>query len=268
MKKALLLVAGLFVLKSYAQIDVFFESRSDHALLIGVDQFAQNPEPVTQAVITGLDTGLHQISIVALGPDTLRYEREIRLLEKEKQHYVLQKDFTGEVRLQYRGIIERFPLEAIKIEQQRLLAWERFKNRTLKPKEPQTNRVVKVPAPPEEVIPDALIKKREARKDSLNERALARASEKKEALMYTEAIAAIKQQTFEFEKLQVALRFVNEHNITLVRVKELARLLRFDDSRLQLALQAKKKLAVAEKKELADIFQFEYSRNAYLKSLR
>jgi hypothetical protein len=276
-----------------AQIELLFESKLDYTLLIGIDGFVQNPEPVSEAVITGLDTGLHAIDILAMGKDTLLFNKKIRLLEKDKQHYVLEEDFQGNKNLHYRGFVERFPLKAMKLKQQKLLAYNPFIKEHFLPKHgsptPPKEKVVATNTPPHVAkasnearetakelvqtaskVPESTLAtaaKLQAEKDSLN--LYIRSQKAKVAAnAFPTAVAKIQGQDFEFEKLQTALAYVNAQKISLEEVKELAALLRFDDSRLQLCTLAKKKLSETEKPALADVFQFEYSRNAYLQTLK
>lgn len=273
-----------------AQIDLLFESKLDYSLLIGIDGFIQNPEPVGEAVIMQLDTGLHTLEVLAMGKDTLLFRKEVRLLETDKQRYVLEADFKGNKNLHYRGIVERFPLKAVKIKQQRLLAYNSFikkhflpsgkpmdseKEKTLaatevlpdKAKATETAKALSTDTPAAQSGKVATVASLKAERDSLN--LYARSQQAKLAEnAFDIVIAKIKAQDFEFEKLQAAMSYVNANKIKSAEVIELAGLLRFDDSRLQLCTLAKKKLNEKDKEALSAVFQFEYSKNAYLQSLK
>jgi hypothetical protein len=261
-----------------AQIQLLFETDQPYSFLVGLDGFVQNPEPVNKIVITGIDTGLHQINFIALGAtDTLIYNKQVRLLEKDKQRYLLTIDFSKTPQLQYRGIVEHYPDQALRMKKQKVLEWSTFSEKRFKPK-PKTFVVIEASQDLPTLDSNAVAVQHTKPVDSIIEPIDSSVNiiktETKPTVVIAEKspleqiLVSIKQQDFEFEKLQMALAFVQKNQYTLEDIQTMASLFRFDDSRLQLALQAQEKLPEGKRKQLGEIFDFEYSRTVYLNSIK
>lgn len=258
-----------------AQIEVLFETNQSYTMLIGFDGFMQTPKPVSKAVIAQIAPGEHMLQVIALGKDTISFTKTINLYEKEKQHYILTRDYNGTIQLQYRGIIARFPLEAPIIKQQKLVVWKGIDSKTpiktiaTKNEQPVVKTVVKKDST---IVAIAKIQTSAvaaavtitAKKDSLNKLL----NEPKSNTSFVTIVKMVSNSASEFEKLNALQKYTESNMVSITELSELARLLRFDDSRLQFLLKAKPLVTPEEKIILENVFQFEYTKKAYINTVK
>ncbi len=272
------LAAAMFLYTNgNAQIEVLFETDQPYTMLIGFDGFTQTPKAVSKAVIAQIAPGEHTLQLIALGKDTVVFKKTINLYEKEKQHYMLTRDYEGIVQLQYRGIIERFPLEAPIINQQKLVPWKGINSKKLvKPVVAKIEKPdAKIPAKKDTSLSTTVKPQTTAvaaaaniiaKKDSLNQLLIKPKTAPANASIGG-VIETVSNTTSEFEKLSILQKYAETHTLNISELTDLAKLLRFDDSRLQFLLKAKPLATTEEKIALGKVFQFEYTQKAFINAM-
>lgn len=285
-----LIVFFLFLsLSCLGQVDLLIEDDENHLFDLGINGYLQNTEPVNKLIVNGIDTGQHFLLLRYYTQDTLLFRRPIRLSDRGKHHLVITQNFKGERQIRYRGIEKSYPNGIIAIPYQELKKWEDNDLIVLAQKSLDTLPLItyrQLEDSTEAISNDTLVSEStKLSQDTLTTTAIdssslrAKADSTKNAIIedvlneklqpFPLFYAQLKASEFEFEKLKMAISYLQEHELSVAEAKKIAQQMNYDNSRYQFIEAALTKITnKGNTAQLADVFQFELTRNRFKKTLR
>jgi hypothetical protein len=222
----------------FAQVNVLVEAGSFGPIQLVLNGALLNSQPVSTAVIAGLDTNAHRLEILVQG--RVQHTRILHFVEPGNHKLVAQTTRDGQMVLRYRGHFEQqagYPVFLMDLENL--------------PKK-STPQLAELPASqPIPPAPKAQPANTAVLKPSL-----------KPVVEHTQSLAG------EFERLSYLKKFLEDNNFAVADLLILGQLLKFEHTRLQFFVAAYKGCEDPENySKLESLLEFEASLNT-IRSLK
>lgn len=271
---------------SIAQVNVIIKDPTNSGFILGVNGFVQNTEPVDQVIIKGLDTIPHQL-IVQLD-STVWFSKLIHLRSSGNYNYIITTNSRDELQLRYRGKTSSPPSGIVSMEVQRLVPMQQPEPVITASVKSSDNFQItsadtvetKVVVPTREIVEVKTVAPEFVHliPDSTK---LADPTEKTDTLPlssdtilsmpspFAVLLTNLQKTEFEFEKLQKSEDFIQKHSFTIEELRQVFRLLSYDNSRLQL-LQSihNDEIDMSVYQDLAEELDYEISRQKFNEILK
>ncbi len=254
----------LLCFSTFAQVNLYIQSETDHLFLIGINEFEQNPKAVKSLIIQKIDTFPFTLRVQL--NEEIAFTKTMHFHQKGNYHYVITTNSQNKYQLRYRGEISSLPTEVQKMDLQSAI--------NLKPLPMASATATKIPeAKPtktdtiQTIAPHKVVV---AAVPSAKPKAIVSPPPdtikiKKPALSsFDQFMASYKTLEFEFEKQEEAKNYVLAHSVSLEDMQKIVAQMKYDNTKLELYRATKEKIKNLKNVEsLSNTLEYEISKQQF-----
>ncbi len=286
MRSLLALAALLFCWYSHGQVSIYIEDQTGSGFKLGINGYIQNTDPTKQLIIQKLDTFPFDVR-VELAPNAF-FNKKMHFHERGHYHYIVTTNSRDELQLRYRGKMEQLPEAVITMDLQHVLPQRPLASTAAVSKKPipeatphpiaqevppentlaeiDETTVEEQPVPPTPSSPNKPVQKAIAGEQQIQSSPSAETPKPTPSPVqtYEAFLTELRSTEFEFEKLNKSRDFARIHHYTLEELKQVLKVMKYDNTRLELirALKAEIK-EMGKTPALRESLEYEVSKQQF-----
>lgn len=236
--------------KANGQLKVYIEDKTGAGFFLGLNDYLQHPERQERLLLTNIDTIPYKLQVEQ---DTVNFQRKLHLRKTGVHHFVLVKNFRGELKLRYRG--DAIPGgEYTEVAYHTDVPWPQ----DWKPSPTRASvnywtaararhdqnlsaTIQEEPLPADDTLEVIVTNPNDTSgvlrpdNDTIQKSAVVvREPEEEEIPPFEQLISDLQQKQFEFEKMKLAKEFTAQQQLSIEEIRQILKQFRYDHSKLEL----------------------------------